>query len=295
MNFADLQIFKAVVDEGGIVKAAQKLHRVPSNITTRIKQLETQIGIPLFHRDRQRLHLSPSGELLLGYAERLIGLSEEARQALTGTTPRGVLKLGALESTTASRLPELLAAFHRRYPDVRLELTTGTNDELVAGVSSRRLDAAFVAEPPPVRELSHLPVFRERLMVISSLDHPPVTKPRDAENQSVIAFPQGCAYRRVLQRWLRRDSLAGMRVLEFSSYHAIVACVAAGAGIALMPEAVLEAMPQARVRRNRIADAQARIVTPLVWREGEFSPAVRALRDLVRKTSAGKQLKAAKT
>lgn len=294
MNFSDLQIFKAVVDEGGIVKAAQKLHRVPSNVTTRIKQLETTFGIPLFRRDRQRLHLSPSGELLLGYAERLIGLSEEARQALTGTTPRGVLKLGALESTTASRLPELLAAFHRRYPDVQLELTTGTNDDLVAGVSARRLDAAFIAEPPPIRELSHLPVFRERLMIISSLDHPPITKPRDVDGLTLIAFPQGCAYRRVLQRWLKRDSLAGMRVLEFSSYHAIVACVAAGAGIALMPEAVLETMPQARVRRNRIADAQARIVTPLVWRDGEVSPAVHALRDLVSKSVISKQRKPAK-
>ena len=52
MNFADLQIFKTVVDEGGIVKAAHKLHRVPSNITTRIKQLESAVGIPLFYRDR---------------------------------------------------------------------------------------------------------------------------------------------------------------------------------------------------------------------------------------------------
>lgn len=295
MNFADLQIFKAVVDEGGIVKAAKKLHRVPSNITTRIKQLESTIGIPLFHRDRQRLHLSASGELLLGYAERLIGLSEEARNALTGTAPRGVLKLGALESTTASRLPETLAAFHRRYPDVRLELTTGTNDELVAGVTDRQLDAAFIAEPPPTRELGHLPVFRERLTIISSLDHPPIAKPRDTYGLSIIAFPQGCAYRRVLQRWLKRDSLAGLRVLEFSSYHAIIACVAAGAGIALMPEAVLETMPLARVRRNRIPDAQARIVTPLVWREGEISPAVLALRDLVSKAATGKQRKPAKS
>ena len=52
MNFADLQIFKTVVEEGGIVKAAQKLHRVPSNITTRIKHLESAVGIPLFHRNR---------------------------------------------------------------------------------------------------------------------------------------------------------------------------------------------------------------------------------------------------
>jgi DNA-binding transcriptional LysR family regulator len=281
MNFADLQVFKAVVEEGGIVKAARKLHRVPSNISMRIKHLETAVGIPLFHRDRQRLHLSPSGELLLGYAERLIGLSEEARHAVTGAAPQGLLKLGALESTTASRLPGILADFHRRYPDVRLELTTGTNDALVSAVAERRLDAAFIAEPPSARGLAHLPVFRESLVVISSQDHAPITSAHDAEGQSLIAFPHGCAYRRVLQRWLKRDSLATLRVLELSSYHAIVACVAAGAGIALMPEAVLDAMPQARIRRNRIPRAQSEIVTPLIWREGEISPPVQALRTLM--------------
>jgi DNA-binding transcriptional LysR family regulator len=281
MNFADLQVFKAVVEEGGIVKAAQKLHRVPSNVSTRIKQLEIAVGIPLFHRNRQRLHLSPSGELLLGYADRLISLSEEARHVVSGATPQGLLKLGALESTTASRLSGVLADFHRTYPDVRLELTTGTNDALVSAVAERRLDAAFIAEPPPARGLAYLPVFRERLMVISSLDHPPVTSARDAEGQSVIAFPHGCAYRRVLQRWLKRESLATLRVLELSSYHAIVACVAAGAGIALMPEAVLDAIPQARVRRNSIPRAQSEIVTPLIWRDGEISPPVLALRTLM--------------
>lgn len=290
MNFSDLQIFKTVVEEGGIVKAAHKLHRVPSNITTRIKQLESVVGIPLFHRDRQRLHLSPSGELLLGYAARLIDLSEEARHVVADTMPQGVLKLGALESTTASRLPALLAEFHRQYPDVRLELTTGTNDALVNAVTERRIDAAFIAERPSSRTLSHLPVFRERLTVISSLDHKPVRTARDADGQSLIAFPDGCAYRRSLQRWLRRDSLTTSRVLELSSYHAIVACVAAGAGIALMPEAVLDTMPQTHVRRNRIPRAQSDIVTPLIWRKGEISPPVLALRTLVASTGpAGKQ------
>jgi DNA-binding transcriptional LysR family regulator len=294
MNFSDLQVFKTVVEEGGIVKAAHKLHRVPSNISTRIKQLETNIGIPLFHRDRQRLHLSPSGELLLGYAERLIGLSEEARHAVSGAAPRGLLKLGALESTAASRLSGILADFHRRYPDVRLELTTGTNDALVSAVAERRLDAAFIAEPPSARGLAALPVFRERLVVISSPDHPPINSARDAEGLSLIAFPHGCAYRRVLQRWLKRESLATLRVLELSSYHAIVACVAAGAGIALMPEAVLDAMPQAGVRRNRIPRAQSEIVTPLIWRQGEVSPPVLALRTLLALADKGSRRKADK-
>ena len=280
IDFTDLQVFRVVVEEGGIIRAAGKLHRVPSNVTKRIKQLESSMGVTLFHRDRQRLHLSPTGELLRGYADRLVQLSEEARAAVSGTNPRGVLKLGALESTAASRLPGLLAAFHHRYPDVRLELTTGTNDFLVQAVAGRRLDAAFIAEPPS-RILAHIPVFRERLAIISSADHPPIRRSQDIKSASLIAFPDGCAYRRVLQRWLGHDVFSTKRMLELGSYHAIVACVASGAGIALVPESVLDTMPQTPVRRHALPKAMADITTPLVWRDGEISPPVLALRTLV--------------
>jgi DNA-binding transcriptional LysR family regulator len=281
MDFVDLLVFKCVVDEGGIIKAARKLHRVPSSVTTRIKQLETSLGVMLFHRDRQRLHLSPTGELLLAYAERLIQLSNEARAVVSGGMPKGALKLGALESTTASRLPRILADFHRRYPEVRLELTTGTNDDLVTKVADRRLDAAFTAEPPAARVLEHIPVFAERLVVITNSDHPPIRRARDVEGASLIAFPEGCAYRRVLQSWLGRKSLATLRVLELNSYHAIVACVSSGTGIALVPESVLDTMPDTHVLRHAIPKVQANITTPLVWRHGEISPSVLALRTLI--------------
>jgi DNA-binding transcriptional LysR family regulator len=284
MNFTDLEIFKAVVDEGGIIKASRKLHRVPSSVTSRIQQLESAMGVSLFHRDRQRLHLSPTGELLRSYADRLIQLSEEARSVVSGARPQGVLKLGTLESTAASRLPELLTGFHRLYPDVRLELSTGTNDFLVQAVADRRLDAAFTAETPAQsrgQALAHAPVFNERLVVISDLDHPPIRRAGDVKDASLIAFPDGCAYRRVLQRWLGADSIAGKRMLDLASYHAIVACVAAGTGVALVPESVLDTMPQAHVRRHPLPKALSEITTPLVWRDGEVSPPVLALRTLV--------------
>jgi DNA-binding transcriptional LysR family regulator len=288
MDVADLRVFKSVVDEGGVIRAASKLHRVPSSVTMRIKQLESSMGVKLFHRDRQRLHLSPAGELLLDYAQRLIQLSDEAREVVSGTAPRGVLRLGALESTTASRLPPILAGFHSRYPDVRLELTTGTNDALVSQLVERKLDAAFIAEPPTVRTLDHVALFAERLILISSPDHRLIKHARDVEGTSLIAFPEGCAYRRALQRWLGSDSLAPFRVIELSSYHAIVACVTAGTGIALLPEAVLDTMPHVKVARHAIPNAQAKITTPLVWRRGEMSGSVLALRALVASSSRSK-------
>jgi DNA-binding transcriptional LysR family regulator len=276
-DLSDLHIFRTVVEQGGIVKAARKLHRVQSNITTRIQQLEASVGKPLFNRERQRLHLSANGELLLVYADKLLRLSEEAQHALAGTTPHGTLRIGALESTTASRLPAVLAAYHAAHPQVRIELTTGTNDALTAAVLQRRVEAAFVAEVPAAGELAHLPLFAERLTLISPLGHRPIRTPADVSGDTVIAFPNGCAYRRRLHRWLGDTSTATTRVLDLGSYHAIVACVGSGTGIALMPESVLDTLPLAEVRRHALPRAQSHLVTPIVWRAQEVSPALAAL------------------
>ena len=95
MDFAALQFFKAVVDEGGISAAAKKLHRVQSNVTTRIQQLEASLGAQLFIRDKRRLILSPAGELFRDYVEQLLQLSGQAREAVLGGTPRGALRVRA--------------------------------------------------------------------------------------------------------------------------------------------------------------------------------------------------------
>ena len=278
MELVDLLIFRTVVDQGGIVKAARKLHRVPSSVTMRIKQLEASVGAQLFYRHRQRLFLAPAGELLLAYADKLLSLSEEAKTAVSGSPPSGVLRLGALESTTASRLPDVLAAYHRAYPNVRVELRTGTNDALTAAVVERALDAAFVAETPADKTLASMPLFAEQLTIISAVGHKRIAGPADVAGDSVIAFPNGCAYRRVLQRWLGDTRVASVRVLELGSYHAIVACVASGTGIALVPESVLATVKHAQVARHRLPKVYANVTTPLIWRAAEQPAAVVALR-----------------
>jgi DNA-binding transcriptional LysR family regulator len=280
MELADLEVFAAVVEEGGIAAAARKLHRVPSSVTMRVQQLEAALGVRLFVRERQRLHLSAEGERLLGYADRLLRLADEARSAVAGL-PGGVLRLGALESTTASRLPAVLAQFHRTCPDVRVQLTTGTNDALTAAVADRVLDAGFVAETPASPALDHLPMFAETLVVITPPAHAPVTSARSVRDDSLIAFPHGCAYRRVLERWLGPGSLQRARVLELASYHAIVACVASGTGVAVMPESVLDALDATHVQRHPLPRAHARVVTPLIWRRADNPPAVTALRQML--------------
>ncbi|MDH3581186.1 MAG: LysR family transcriptional regulator, partial [Hyphomicrobiales bacterium] len=105
MDLSDLHIFRTVVSAGGVTRAAEKLYRVQSNVTTRVRQLEDDLGVELFIREGKRMHISPAGQILLGYANQLLDLAAEARDAVQDATPRGLLRLGAMESTAAVRLP----------------------------------------------------------------------------------------------------------------------------------------------------------------------------------------------
>ena len=274
MDLTALRIFQAVAESGGITRAAARLHRVQSNITTRVKQLEAQLGAPLFHRHKRRLVLSAEGRVLLGYAERLLRLSAEAEAALRNGAPGGNLRLGSLESTAATRLPALLSRYHRAFPEVRLQLVTGTTGGLVTRVVAGELDAAFVAEPYTAQGLDSLHAFTEELVLIAprGMGH--------VEHAAVLAFAAGCSYRRRLETWLGRSGVIPGRIMEYGSYHAIVACVAAGGGIALVPRSVLALSAQGSALEVRPLPrdvAQAR--TMLVWRSGHGSPALDALKD----------------
>src|SRR5262249_53139014 len=179
MDFVALRVFKTVVEEGGINPAAKKLHRVQSNVTTRIQQLEASLGAPLFFRQKRRLVLSPTGKIFLEYADKILQLSEEARNSVLASEPRGTFRLGTLESTAASRLPPLLSRYHAQHPAVRVELRTGTSDDLVAAVLRRDIDAAFVADLPESAPLDAMPAFLEELVVISPKSHPEIRRGRD--------------------------------------------------------------------------------------------------------------------
>ncbi len=280
MDFAALQVFKAVVEEGGISPAARKLHRVQSNVTTRIQQLEASLGTQLFVREKRRLLLSPAGELFLGYVDQLLRISEQARSAVLGDTPRGALRIGTLESTAASRLPRFLSRYHEKYPAVRVELTTGTTDSLVEAVLGRKLEAAFVAECDSAAPVEAMPVFPEELVVVAPRSHAKIRRAQDVRTDTVIAFPSGCAYRRRLKAWLAAGGISPDKVLELSSYHAIIACVASGTGIALAPRSVLETIRGIQdVSVYALAAGQGKVMTSFVWRKGEASFPLRAFRD----------------
>lgn len=283
MDLSALRIFRAVAREGGVTRAAERLHRVQSNVTTRVRQLEDDLGVALFIREGKRMHLAPAGQVLLGYAERILDLAEEARAAVQDARPRGLFRLGAMESTAAVRLPAPLTDYHRRFPEVTLELRTGNPQQLATAVLAGEVDAALAAEPIVEGPFEQTPVFLERLVMIAAGDHPPITTGSGAPPPRIVAFEVGCPHRRRLEEWYARQGTMPERTIQMSSYHAILGCVVVGMGVSLVPASVLATFPEReRLSVHEMPPGLDSARTMLFWRRGAESPKLAALIEVLR-------------
>ena len=269
MDLTQLEMFNAVAREGSITQAARRVHRVPSNLTTRIRQLEDDLGVALFIRENQRLRLSPAGHSFLRYSEQILALVDEARMVVAGDEPQGLFSVGSLESTAAVRIPPTLARYNQRYPKIQFDLATGPSGTMIDGVLEGTLSAAFVDGPVMNPGLEGIPVYREEMMIVAPKGHPPVTRGGDVNGSSIYAFRANCSYRRHFESWFHADGAAPGRIHEMESYHGMLACAIAGAGLAMMPRSMLENMPgHHQVEAWPLPEKWRWLTTWLIWRRG---------------------------
>lgn len=276
-----LETFLAVAESGSFTAAAGRLHCVQSNVTTRIRRLEGELGGPLFERGRGGARLTALGERLRGHAVELLARFEAAerdlREAAAGAAP---LRLGAMETTAAMRLPRLLKALTHACPAAPVSLHTGPTAELLTLVWARKLEAAFVAGPvDPQRFRSRL-AFRERLVQ--------VTGGAGRDMGPLLAFKAGCSYRAVAQAWLRGLGRSDTPVMEMGTLDGILGCVEAGLGFAVVPEvSVAGARNAERLTTHPLPAPHAASETHLVWRYDAVPvTAQRALMELLETEAA---------
>ena len=265
MELAQLKMVKAVAQTGSVAQAALQLHCVPSNITTRIKQLESELGTPLFIRAGRGLAISAAGEVFLDYCERILALVEESKRAVdSNAIPRGKLRIGAVESSASGRLPPLLAEYHRRYPQVELELVTGAWAQLLDDLQHHRIDAALVAAGGKRPKLEQSVVYSERLVLITSASSAPIEDARDLAGRTLLVWPPGCPYRAALENWLKPHDIKPA-IASYASWGTIIGCVSAGIGVALAPEGILARYEQANQLSSYRFDELAAVDNLLFW------------------------------
>lgn len=225
-------------------RASQACNLSPSALTRSIQRIEESVGQPLFFRDNRTVTLTPAGEKFRQYAGQAIREWQSFLEDLSSDTPIGG-RISIYASVTAvySLLPELLESYRSCYPEVNLELRTGSAEASVQQVLSGEIDLSVAALPDrQLSGLEFLPLIETDLVFVGPLSHQENSKPLNLASTPLVIPRSGLARQR-LNQWLRKQQIQATINTEVSGNEGILAMVRLGCGIGIVPELVLERSP----------------------------------------------------
>lgn len=252
-----LQVFVETVAAGSLRAAAARLHLTQPAASMALAEMERLVGAPLFDRLRGRLRLNPRGRELLPLAQELLERHAEFARAAAGAGGplTGELRIGTSNTVGNYRVGELLGDFVRAEPQVAVRLRVGNTEAIASALLAHDLDVACVEGPVLDPELEVLPWREDALVVCAPPGHPLARRrtlaAADFAGAAWVIREPGSATRAQTEQVLARLPATGRR-LELSQVEAIKQAVAAGLGIALLPEvAVRDAVDAGRLRALR--------------------------------------------
>lgn len=249
MDLRRLEVFVKVAELGSFSRAAEALSLTQPTVSEHVRALEDELGVQLLDRLGRGAAPTRAGQLLLGYARRILALSREARQALDHFQGRmsGELVVGGSTIPGEYVLPALIGRFKVKYPDISVLLLIGSSGRVSEWAEEGRVEVAVVGAPPAPRSLVARELMRDELVVVVPSGHPWAGKTSvplaDLKTEPLIVRERGSGSRAALERALGETnaSLAGFRVVgEMGSTQAIKQAVRAGVGIAIVSGRAVE-------------------------------------------------------
>jgi DNA-binding transcriptional LysR family regulator len=287
VEIRQVKAFLAVVDTGSFTAAAALLGYVQSSVSATIQALEQELGTRLFDRLGRRVVPTEAARRLEAPARQALALLEAAARSAADRQPSGPVILGTAETPATYRLPPVIGALTRRFPDLEVSLRAGSCDAHRAALRQGHMDAAVLlhdGDEAPMFEV--LPLWREDIVLIVAPDHPlataaPLTLESVARHPYLATEPG--TYRAV---WESRCLAAGVtpRVVELTQVELIKRCVEAGLGYSLLPAVAVEDETTAgRLVTRPLPGSPLVMTTSLVrLRDRWLSPAMAALHDALR-------------
>lgn len=243
-----LQVFHAVARQLSFTKAAEQLFMTQPAVTFQIKQLEEHLNTRLFERSHGRIALTPAGELVLGYAEKILTLSEELETRvgeLTGEIS-GPLLLGASTTIAEFFLPQILGEFKARHPLVQARMTVGNSETIVNRVAEHVLDIGLIESPSQSASVQ-AEVCCDDVMVMICSPQYKLAKAKKVSAAEIAAEPfisreQGSGTREVADQYFQQNRVmpdAINVVMELGSPEAIKGVVETGLGVSILSRATV--------------------------------------------------------
>jgi len=242
----ELDLLRALVmvaDCGSFTTAATRLHSTQSTVSQKVRRLEELAGHRLLERGHRDVHPTDAGHTLLGYARRMLDLNEEMAQALAGATVETAVRIGVPEDFVNAQTTRMLAAFSRRHPQVKLEISSGLSRDLAHGFDHGELDLVLVKQRRNTRQAVHC--RREPMHWIDSQR----SSSLQLDPLPLVTFPPRGLYRDEMIHAVEALGLRWRIAFTSSSLSGIQGAVADGIGISLLPRRAVN-------REHRVIDGE---------------------------------------
>lgn len=244
-----LQVFHAVAKHLSFTRAADALFMTQPAVTFQIKQLEEQYSTRLFERRHGSISLTPAGEVVLSYAEKILALSDEMETRLSEMTGemRGPLLVGASTTIAEFMLPRILGEFNALYPQVRARLIVANSESIESRVAEHTLDIGLIEAPARLSGLTSQICCEDELQVICAPDYPlaemKAVAPSVLADYEFISREPGSGTRAITDAYFREHNIAPESLktqMELGSPEALKGVVSTGLGFAIVSRAVVE-------------------------------------------------------
>ncbi|AGC47117.1 LysR family transcriptional regulator [Myxococcus stipitatus DSM 14675] len=232
MDLLLLRSFVTVVDTGNFTRAGERLHLTQSTVSQQVLRLEQSLGCRLLDRGPRHVVPTEEGERLLGYAQRLLRLADEAREALSPVHGDSALRLGVPEDLGGEALMPLLSRFSSERPRLRLEVESGLSHHLLRLYRAGELDLLLVKQWGADSDCHAR--WPEPLCWLDSAANPVTRKP-GSEALPLVVFPVGALYRQEMIRAVEAQGRRWRVSYSSSSLASLGAAVRAGLGVSLLP------------------------------------------------------------
>jgi len=277
-DLTDLRLFLHVVEAGSITAGAERMHLAVAAASTRIRNMEIELGTPLLNRERQGVHPTPAGRTLVHHARQMLQQAERMRAELGEYADglKGHVRLLSNTNALTEFLPEPLSDFLTSHPQVNIDLEERLSDEIVAAIADGKADIGIVAGTEDVTGLEVFPFRVDRFVLVTSPTHPLAEKKKIAFVEALDSDFVGLDRASSLQRFLSdKAERIGRRLklrVQLRSFDAVCRMVEGNVGIGVVPETTAaRAMRTMKLHAIELSDD---------WAPRNLMICVRSLRDL---------------
>jgi DNA-binding transcriptional LysR family regulator len=263
---------------GSITRAAAAVHLTPAAVHKQLKQLEAELGVPLYERRDGAIALTDAAHILMPYLREILAQQEGAVQALEEWkgVRRGLVRIGSGPSLAIYLLPEVLKRYNTLYPGVDVDVQTGSSLQLLAALETGDIDLALIVAEGPIESPSiqvAADQVSEIVLVTARADGPSRCRLASLGPRPFLLFRKGSRIERLIDRYFAEQGLTPNVIMRFDSAEALRAALLTGLGVAMLPAyTVDEDIRRGTLRRIRQREPPLRMHVHLLQRRGVFVP-----------------------